>query len=152
MTQENKEEENDVQITTTVDSCLENQNLDSGMAPHRSFENTYQIEPTSRFRVKEVQDIIDQVLSENLTGKTYSKDESPQMTKDLSDLIKNKVKELNFARYKILCTVTIGEVAGQGCKVASRFLWFPETDSYASSKFQNDSLFATATVYGLHAE
>ena len=153
MTQENKDEGADeVQITTTIDSCLENQNPDGGMMPHRNFENTYQMEPHLKFSVQQVQEIIDAVLNEHLTGKSYSKEESPSLTKQIADVIKDKVKALNFQRYKILSTVTIGEVAGQGCKVCSRFLWFPSTDSYASSKFQNDSLFATATVYGLYAE
>ena len=75
-----------------------------------------------------------------------------QMVKTLSHLINKKVKELNFERYKIVTTVTIGQIADQGVRVASRCLMDQETDQFASGSFTNSTLFAVATVYGFYYE
>jgi len=55
-------------------------------------------------------------------------------------------------RYKLVTTVTIGQIADQGVRVASRCLMDQETDQAASGSFTNETLFAVATVYGFYYE
>lgn len=58
--------------------------------------------------------------------------------------------ELNYSRYKIIAKVLIGEQRGEGVRVATRCLWDPESDNYASSTFMSDSLFCVAVAYGIY--
>ena len=45
--------------------------------------------------------------------------------------------ELKYARYKFVVQVILGENKSQGVRVASRCLWDPETDNYATFSFKN---------------
>lgn len=55
-------------------------------------------------------------------------------------------------RYKIVTTVTVGQIADQGVRVASRCLMDQETDNFASGSYKNTSLFGIATVYAFYYE
>lgn len=44
---------------------------------------------------------------------------------------------LRIPRYKVVVQVTLGELKEQGIRVASRCLWDPSTDNYASAGFKN---------------
>lgn len=46
---------------------------------------------------------------------------------------------LRIPRYKVVVQVTLGELKEQGIRVASRCLWDPSTDNYASAGFKNVS-------------
>ena len=70
--------------------------------------------------------------------------------KSLSDVIKSRVKEMNFPRYKIICNVVIGQRQHQAIRFASRCLWNSNLVSCASASYENSTLFAIATVYGLY--
>ena len=61
-------------------------------------------------------------------------------------------KALKFDRYKIVTTVTLGQIADQGVRVASRCLMDQETDNFASGSYKNSSLFGVATVYAFYYE
>ena len=74
------------------------------------------------------------------------------MSRVLSDEIKKGVKAMNFDRYKIVCSVIIGEKKGQGVHVTSRCAWDERSDSFATYSFQNDKIFCTATVFGVYNE
>ncbi|XP_034370656.1 dynein light chain Tctex-type protein 2B isoform X2 [Arvicanthis niloticus] len=57
-------------------------------------ENTYILRPIfqQRFRPSVVKECIHAVLKEELAGAEYSPDEMPQLTKHLSEMIKDKLK------------------------------------------------------------
>ena len=117
------------------------------------YENTYIMEQEgAKFNKKAVEDCIKEVLSKHLEEEEYDSRSSRQMAKTLSTLITNRVKALDFPRYKIVCLVTIGELKDQGLRVASRCLMDPEKDRYASGSYQNKSLFCVANVYGMYYE
>ena len=44
------------------------------------------------------------------------------------------------SRYKVVVQTTIGQMRDQGIRIASRCLWDPTTDNYASCSFSNVSL------------
>ncbi|XP_024607818.1 tctex1 domain-containing protein 2 isoform X2 [Neophocaena asiaeorientalis asiaeorientalis] len=79
-------------------------------------ENTYILRPIfqQRFRPSVVRDCIHAVLKEELANAEYSPEEMPQLTKRLSENIKDKLKEMGFDRYKMVVQVVIGEQRGEG--------------------------------------
>lgn len=42
-----------------------------------------------------------------------------------------------MSRYKIVVQVVLGEIKGQGLKIASKCLWDPNFDNWASYTFTN---------------
>lgn len=87
-----------------------------------------------------------------LEDESYNAKSSRQMTKTLSTIITNRVKALKYERYKIVTIVTVGEIANQGVRVASRCVMDQATDNYASGSYKNSSLFGVATVYAMYYE
>lgn len=116
--------------------------------------NTYKMQPDEdkRFKCKDVTDIIDHVLEERLKGLSYDPDKCRFLLPSIADEIKEKVKQLGFDRFKLVCLVTIGELHNQGVRVASRCLWNTETDRLATSSFCKNDLFASAVVFGIYKE
>ncbi|XP_024096962.2 dynein light chain Tctex-type protein 2B isoform X1 [Pongo abelii] len=132
-------------------------------------ENTYILRPVfqQRFRPSVVKDCIHAVLKEELANAEYSPEEMPQLTKHLSENIKDKLKEMGFDRYKMVVQVVIGEQRGEGVlkdltlssavqeeywlltfSMASRCFWDADTDSYTHDVFMNDSLFCVVAAFG----
>lgn len=125
------------------------------VVPRVLYENTYRIGPSrdGHFQAFRVEPIIEDVLRSYLDGESYNAHKCAQMSLRLSDLIKNRVKDdLNLPRYKLVCTVVIGESTGQSVRCASRCVWHQDTDGFASASFKNNSIFATATVFAIYFE
>ena len=51
------------------------------------------------------------------------------------------------SRYKIVVQTTVGQLRDQGVRVASRCLWDPSTDNYASCNYANVSYCHHYVVY-----
>uniref|UniRef100_U3FKU7 Tctex1 domain-containing protein 2 n=1 Tax=Callithrix jacchus TaxID=9483 RepID=U3FKU7_CALJA len=119
-------------------------------------ENTYVLRPVFqqrrvaplRFRPSVVKDCIHAVLKQELASAEYAPEETPQLTKHLSENIKDKLKEMGFDRYKIVVQVVIGEQRGEGVFMASRCFWDADTDNYTHDVFMNDSLFCVVAAFG----
>ncbi|KAJ7375977.1 hypothetical protein OS493_037673 [Desmophyllum pertusum] len=109
--------------------------------------NTYRLEPVSRFSEPKVKEVIEDVLDQNLHGHTYEAVFCKEMSKKLSDVIKQRVKFLGFTRYKFICIVHMGQVHNQGMRIGSRCLWDQKFDNVAEGFFRNGDLFAVATVF-----
>ena len=80
----------------------------------------------------------EKVLREELQGKCYDEARAPEVASALAERIKQTVRStLKIQRYKVLVQVTLGELREQGIRVASRCLWDPSNDNYASAAFKN---------------
>ena len=102
---------------------------------HRpAFENTYRLEPreierykiwiqTFRFYPSKVKSCIEEVVLRNLKDKEYDHATAKLMAETIADQIKMQVKALNIPSYKIVVQTVIGEITGQGVRVASKCLW-----------------------------
>ncbi|XP_060275166.1 dynein light chain Tctex-type protein 2B isoform X1 [Ovis aries] len=112
-------------------------------------ENTYILRPIfqQRFRPSVVKDCIHAVLKEELANAEYSPEEMPQLTKHLSENIKDKLKEMGFDRYKMVVQVVIGEQRGEGVFMAARCFWDADTDNCTHDVFMNVSLLETFFAY-----
>ncbi|CAH1776088.1 unnamed protein product [Owenia fusiformis] len=115
-------------------------------------EPTYQMEPAKKFPTGSVQTIISDVLSNYLQEEKYEPEMCRQMTKTISEVVKARVKDLMVPRYKVICVIHIGQKGEQGIRVGSRCLWDSGYDTFATSEFRNNSLFAIGTVYAVYHE
>eukprot|EP00275_Glaucocystis_incrassata_P001285 EC122443.1.p1 GENE.EC122443.1~~EC122443.1.p1 ORF type:complete len:130 (+),score=3.91 EC122443.1:150-539(+) len=127
---------------------------DSRPEPIKITENTYIIGPkeTEKFQPSKVRRCVQDVLSKKLNSISYDSRTASDLSRQLSDDIREKVKGLGFKRYKIVVHISLGEIRGQGVKVASRCLWDAQTDNYCTETFQNGSIYCVALVFGTYYE
>ncbi|GAQ87714.1 hypothetical protein KFL_003720050 [Klebsormidium nitens] len=130
---------------------------DLGPPKELVYENTYITSPEGYgkdqvFQSSKVRSVIKEVLQSMLAQLEYDPLKAAQTAKELSDQVKDRVKELGYARYKLLVQVTIGEKKGQGIRLASRCMWDTSTDNCASESFETEAIFCVAQVYGLYFE
>jgi len=113
--------------------------------------NTYIIRPNyqHKFRAADVKEVIHQVLAEHLQEKSYKGEECTDWCKEISNQIKEKLKEMGYERYKFIVQVVIGEQKGEGVKMACRCFWDSDTDNYAQDIYMNDTLFCVAACFGV---
>ncbi|KAK3733944.1 hypothetical protein QZH41_001727 [Actinostola sp. cb2023] len=116
------------------------------------YENTYKMEPDKRFNVHEVKEILEETLEESLEDVKYDAVRCKALSKSLSHTICERVKLLGFQRFKYVAKVTIGEIKGQGVRVASRFLWNEKHDNWVDTVFTNTEIFAVAVLYAVYQE
>lgn len=117
-------------------------------------ENTYRLtpHPDAKFNCSRVEKALRSILESFLAAEEYQADKCSKMAQNLTEVIKERIKDMGFTRYKLVCNVVIGQQANQGMQGASRCLWNPDFDTYATASYKNTSLFAMATVYGLYFE
>ena len=116
-----------------------------------------------------MKEAIHTVLNATLAGQVYEPEYVGDWSKEISDNIKAKIKELGYDRYKvesllkteivhminqpscqIVVEVVIGEQRGEGVRMGTRCLWDSDTDNFASDVFMNDSLFCCAAAFGIY--
>ena len=105
-----------------------------------------------RFAPSKIQGWVKVAMQEYLDGKEFDPEDAKQWSMELSDMIKNKMKETTNERYKIAVQVQIGAMEGQGLFAASRCLWDEKTDNYASAQYYSNELFAVAMVFCCYYE
>lgn len=117
-------------------------------------QNTYRLEPDAGevFKPSTVRNIIQEVLDECLEGEKYNSTQCRNLSQMLTDLIKSRVKDLGYCRYKYIVTVTLGQDCNQGVQVVSRCLWNKDTDNYAEASFSKNGIYAVAAVYACYFE
>lgn len=112
----------------------------------------YRMEPRRRFYAPDVKNIIKELMEKHLDGEYYSSEFCKITAKSLSDLIKERVKALNYPRYKIICFVHIGQICKQGIKIASLCLIDDNFDNFAEHHYEGSDFFAVGVVYGFYTE
>jgi len=122
--------------------------------PKQKMENTYKMKPDEdkEFKSSQVEKVTYSLMENMLKDEKYDCKNSNRLACDLSQLIINRVKGLNFPRYRIIVNVVIGQSNGQGLQMASRAVWDTSTDTFTSVSYKNDSLFAIATIHGVYLD
>lgn len=140
--------------TSRRKSCQSTRSITDQPPKPPKIANTYKLKPDEdkRFQSKAVEDVMHEVLESQLSGVTYSADKCKYLTSSVADEVKEKIKQLKFDRFKIVCVVHIGQQEGQCMRIASRCLWDTAQDRMATSYFSGDTLFACATVFGIYQE
>eukprot|EP00793_Prasinoderma_coloniale_P005118 PRCOL_00000879-RA len=121
------------------------------------YENTYIQGPDGygqdkKFRKGRVQKVVTELVKSRLDGLVYDPVRSAQVAKELSDVVKEKVKDLGYDRYKLIVQVTVGQKVGQAMRIASRCLWDTNTDNCASDYYENETTYCVCMVYGLYLQ
>nr|XP_006818554.1 PREDICTED: tctex1 domain-containing protein 1-B-like [Saccoglossus kowalevskii] len=118
------------------------------------YENTFKTEPDEEivFDSCKVRKVLEETLAHYLHDKTYDASGSKVMSTKISELIKHRVKDMGYNRYKIVVNVFIGELKGQAFQLVSRSIWNSNTDSFSSASYRNKNLFSVALVYGVYFE
>jgi len=78
-------------------------------------------------------------------------EECSALTKELSNRVKERLKESQYSRYKYFVQVVIGEQKEEGVHVGCRMFWDEATDTHASVTKTYDSLFCVITAYALYS-
>ena len=105
-----------------------------------------------RFYPNKVKVIIEDVITRNVQDQEYDQAQAKTWVENIVRQIQTNVKQLSIPAYKIVVQAVIGQVAGQGVRVASKCLCDEAIDNYASFSFSNHSLFCTAMVFGIYQE
>ena len=115
---------------------------------------TYRMEPREheRFYPAKVKNIIENVIKAKLEGMQFDQVKHKQWAEAIVVEIKDQTKQLSIPSYKIIVQCVIGQVLGQGVRVASKCLWDEANDNYASYTYENASLFCTGIVFGIYYE
>jgi len=134
--------------TATQESFREN----TEVVQEKPQEATYMIRPNynKKFKKLEVAKIITEVLKNTLEGQSFDSDQVGSWTTSISNEVKNRCKELEFERYKIVVQCLIGEQRGAGAKMGCRCFWDSDTDNYAQELFTNSTLFCVTAVFGVY--
>jgi len=120
--------------------------------PLLELENTYHLTPDTVFRPGHVGSIIHGVLKENLEGQVYDRQVMASRCLMLSDVIKEKVCQLEMNRFKIIALVLIGQNRDQALQVSSRSLWNDSFDNFASSSYTSNDIAAVGLVFAVYQE
>ena len=85
--------------------------------------------------------------------------ESSRWTSEIVTAVRQRLKQPgalgqgnNIDRYKLIVSCFLGEVKGQGIKIASKCLWDVQNDNYATYTFSNENMFCTCMVFGIYFE
>ncbi len=142
----------------------------SKMSNHQSEDATKITELSYREKVPVVamKEIIHECLCEKLINQQYEGEKCNEAAKSLADLIRNRLKNLGYDRYKYIVQVLIGERREQGVYFGTRCFWDVNTDNQASDSFSNvgsrafhlmslhnilvlkDHIFCTATAFAIY--
>lgn len=117
------------------------------------YENTYKMSPDVKFRKSSIRSIISEVLEENIKSiTTYDSSVLGGKCKLACDVVKERVKQLNITRYKIIASVIAAQKGSQSMVVTSRCLWDQKNDNYFSVKVELGEFYVVGTVYVVYAE
>ncbi|KAL9913508.1 dynein light chain Tctex-type protein 2B isoform 1-T1 [Glossina fuscipes fuscipes] len=118
--------------------------------PVMKYLPTYRLEPKVPLNKEVCEKIIKTVMDKTFQDFVYAPKPALSLCAEVSEEIKNRVKNLNFDRYRYIVLVSIGEKLYQGYYSLVNFLWDPEKDGYLSYVYDTPKFFAVATLYYLY--
>mmetsp|Transcript_13074 Transcript_13074/g.19716 ORF Transcript_13074/g.19716 Transcript_13074/m.19716 type:complete len:126 (+) Transcript_13074:92-469(+) len=122
----------------------------SAAAPPPTDQTIVKLTYRQKVPISSMKEIIQECLQDKLTGKQYEGEKCAEAARLLSDTIRDRLKALNYERYKFAVQVIIGERRDQGVRMGTRCFWDSNTDNQASATFFNDHIFAVATAYAVY--
>ena len=99
-----------------------------------------------------MREIVENIVKRNLDGKEYEHMEAKRQAETIVNEIRAACKTLPYPSYKMVIQSVIGQVAGQGVRVASKCLWDSANDNYSNFTYSNSSLFCTVMIFGIYYE
>lgn len=102
--------------------------------------------------------ILEHEMNQKLQSKTYdSPTECESICRQLANAVKERISELEIKNYKVVCTFFISKRCKPSMKMDSGCAWDEllatvDKDSFVDYVFQNDSISAVGSVYGVCCE
>lgn len=114
--------------------------------------HSYSLRPkiSQKFRASDVKELLHGVLISRLADKEYNVDTCTELSRSICAEIKEKLKSLNYERYKFVVQCVIGEQKGAGVNMSGRCFWDSDTDNFAESIYMNKNIFCAAAAYGVY--
>ncbi|XP_043251718.1 dynein light chain Tctex-type 5-B-like [Colletes gigas] len=130
---------------------VNDKNLDNEReAPN--YQNTYRLEAYNPFKVDPVDKIVKTIMINKLENISYDAADCPKICESVATDIRERIKKLNFDRYKIVVNVAIIEKASQSVQASIGFLWDAEKDNYSTFTYEARTFHAYCCVFGLYYE
>lgn len=130
--------------------------------PLRSRSRSLPVDPEkvkipSGFVKENISKVIKEVLESQLSGRKYVASECAKITRELVNILRDKVVELDMKKYKFICTCYITQKLKPAPSVQSGCAWDEgaigiDKDGFAEYIYKNDDLLAVATVYGVYVQ
>ncbi|KAK1130115.1 hypothetical protein K0M31_019799 [Melipona bicolor] len=116
------------------------------------YQNTYRLEAYNPFKIDPVDKIINTIMITKLEDISYDAAECLNVCQSVATDIREKIKNLNFDRYKIVVCVTIIEKANQSIQSSMGFLWDARRDNYSTFTYEARTFHAYCCVFALYYE
>ena len=94
-----------------------------------------------------MRDAIKEIVQKKLEAVNYENDVCQNAVKDLSEVIKSRLKDFRLERHKLIVQVMIGEQKHQGLQLVNKCFWDQRTDLCLVEQFKNESMFCVVVVY-----
>lgn len=102
------------------------------------------------FNKVEVREMLEHLIEPMIDRQSdYDSHQCTQLSKDLSRLIKDAMKTLNYDRYKYVIQVVLGQSNEENLMMTCRCLWDIDQDNYVSYVYSNRKVFCAVTVFAL---
>lgn len=104
-----------------------------------------------------IYEILEHEVKQKLQSKTYDSSECESICRQLANAVKERISALEIKNYKIVCSFYISKRAKPSMKMDSGCAWDEllatvDKDSFVDYVFQNDSISAVGSVYGVCCE
>nr|XP_023859970.1 tctex1 domain-containing protein 1-B-like [Salvelinus alpinus] len=115
-------------------------------------------QPAKKFPCGLVHQMLQDFLSSRLEAVGYSAPSCGGLVKALSEEVKALVRTVCPDRYRLVCTVALGQLGPEGQQgygglvLASRSLWDPHTDTCVAHTYRSQEIFCTANVFAVYFE
>ncbi|XP_063427872.1 dynein light chain Tctex-type 5-like [Mytilus trossulus] len=123
--------------------------------PKVRYENTYRYTPKDgeKFKSSKAKEILKDVVTTYINkNETYDPNMCKKSAPTMCDIIQEKLKDLQFPRYKYVVQVLMGQSSDQCLRSTSRCLWNTNTDDFAEFHYSVNDMFVSATVYAVFLE
>jgi hypothetical protein len=90
-------------------------------------------------------------LAEQQAGlASYDGERCSKLSREMSDAVCARLKDLGYDRFKYVVQVVIGERREQGVRMGTRCFFDFNTDNQATESYTNDSLYCVVTAYSVY--
>lgn len=99
----------------------------------------------------ETKEILEQLVRQSIDHQNeYDSDKCTQLSKDLSQIIKDAMKKLENQQNKYVVQVVIGQCQDENLMITCRCLWDIQNDNYLSIIYSNKKIFCAVTVFRIY--
>lgn len=120
-------------------------------APAVRYAPTYRLEPKNPLVKERLEKALKAEMDKNYPHEyTFHPKTSLRMAATVSEDIKNRIKALNFDRYRYIVITTVGENLMQGLYQKANFLWDAEKDGYVSYIVETPHFFALCVIFYIY--